>query len=129
MEASRYSLLATIRADGFPRISGVVAHFGDGRLRLAMRTSAAMAADLRREPRIAFHSGPVEGEGPLMDAKLQGTAAEETDPRIVERFLDSLPHGAGGDVALFTIALSDDESHHVITSWKVGEQGPTVRIR
>jgi hypothetical protein len=63
-DAHRHKTLATLRADGSPRISGIEAAFGDGELVLGSMPNARKGADLRRDPRFALHSAtvdPVEG--------------------------------------------------------------------
>ena len=71
--------LATLRADGSPRISGIEAVFEDGDLVFASMPNSRKGADLRRDPRFALHSAtidPVEGaEGQWPgEAKISGRA-------------------------------------------------------
>jgi hypothetical protein len=56
-EAGRHKTIATLRADGSPRISGIECEFADGELRFGSMTGARKGADLRRDPRFALH-GP-----------------------------------------------------------------------
>ncbi|MCX4094601.1 pyridoxamine 5'-phosphate oxidase family protein [Nocardia sp. alder85J] len=63
-DAHRHKTIATVRADGAPRISGIEATFDDGRLAFGSMPGARKAADLLRDPRFALHSAtvdPVEG--------------------------------------------------------------------
>jgi hypothetical protein len=63
-EARRHKTIATVRADGAPRISGIEAAFADGELVFGSMANARKGADLRRDPRFALHSAtfdPVEG--------------------------------------------------------------------
>jgi len=63
-DAHRHKTIATIRADGSPRISGIEAAFDDGELAFGSMPDARKGADLRRDPRFALHSAtvdPVEG--------------------------------------------------------------------
>jgi len=57
MEAGRHKTLATLRADGSPRISGIECEFTDTDLRFGSMSDARKGADLRRDPRFALH-GP-----------------------------------------------------------------------
>ena len=57
-EAGRHKTIATLRADGSPRISGIECEFADGQLRFGSMPGARKGADLRRDPRFALH-GPV----------------------------------------------------------------------
>jgi hypothetical protein len=78
-DAHRHKTIATLRADGSPRISGIEASFDDGALVFGSMPHARKAADLRRDPRFALHSAtvdPVEGseaEWPG-EAKISGRA-------------------------------------------------------
>jgi Pyridoxamine 5'-phosphate oxidase len=56
-DAGRHKTIATLRADGSPRISGIECEFADGDLRFASMTGARKGADLERDPRFALH-GP-----------------------------------------------------------------------
>jgi pyridoxamine 5'-phosphate oxidase-like protein len=63
-DAHRHKTLATLRADGSPRISGIEAAFEDGQLAIGSMPNARKGTDLRRDPRFALHSAtvdPVEG--------------------------------------------------------------------
>jgi hypothetical protein len=78
-EAHKHKTIATVRADGSPRISGIEAVFEDGELVFGSMPDARKGADLRRDPRFALHSAtvdPVEGseaEWPG-EAKISGRA-------------------------------------------------------
>jgi hypothetical protein len=56
-DAGRHKTIATLRADGSPRISGIECEFTDGELRFGSMTGARKGADLNRDPRFALH-GP-----------------------------------------------------------------------
>jgi hypothetical protein len=63
-DAHKHKTIATIRADGSPRISGIEVVFEDGDLVVGSMPQARKGADLRRDPRFALHSAtidPVEG--------------------------------------------------------------------
>ena len=63
-DAHKHKTLATLRADGAPRISGIETAFQDGELTFGSMANARKGADLRRDPRFALHSAtidPVEG--------------------------------------------------------------------
>ncbi len=77
--AHRHKTIATLRADGSPRISGIEAVFEDGELVFGSMPNARKGADLRRDPRFALHSAtvdPVEGEEAQWpgEAKISGRA-------------------------------------------------------
>ena len=78
-EAGRHKTIATLRADGSPRISGIECEFKDGELRFGSMTDARKGADLKRDSRFALH-GPTfhpeegnEGDWPG-EAKVAGRA-------------------------------------------------------
>jgi hypothetical protein len=78
-EAHRHKTIATLRADGSPRISGIEAGFQDGELVFGSMPNARKGADLRRDPRFALHSAtvdPVEGSEAQWpgEAKISGRA-------------------------------------------------------
>ena len=56
-DAGRHKTIATLRADGAPRISGIECEFVDGELRFGSMQPARKAADLARDPRFALN-GP-----------------------------------------------------------------------
>jgi hypothetical protein len=56
-DAGRHKTIATLRADGSPRISGIECEFTDSDLRFGSMTGARKGADLERDPRFALH-GP-----------------------------------------------------------------------
>jgi hypothetical protein len=88
-EAHRHKTIATLRADGSPRISGIEAAFEGGELVFGSMPHARKGADLRRDPRFALHSAtvdPVDGQEAAWpgEAKVSGRAvpvegAEESD--------------------------------------------------
>ena len=55
-DAGRHKTIATLRADGSPRISGIECEFANGELRFGSMPGARKGADLRRDPRFALHS-------------------------------------------------------------------------
>jgi hypothetical protein len=78
-DAHRHKTIATLRADGAPRISGIEAVFEEGELVFGSMTGARKGADLRRDPRFALHSAtvdPVEGSEAQWpgEAKISGRA-------------------------------------------------------
>src|SRR5436305_14528461 len=55
-DARKHKTIATLRADGSPRISGIEAEFADGELTFGSMPAARKGADLHRDPRFALHS-------------------------------------------------------------------------
>ncbi|WP_250548443.1 pyridoxamine 5'-phosphate oxidase family protein [Pseudonocardia sp. H11422] len=78
-DAHKHKTIATLRADGSPRISGIEIQFADGELTFGSMPGARKGADLLRDPRFALHSAsvdPPEGApaGWTGDAKIAGRA-------------------------------------------------------
>jgi hypothetical protein len=78
-DAHKHKTIATLRADGSPRISGIETEFEDGQLVFGSMLNARKGADLRRDPRFALHSAtvdPVEGSEAQWpgEAKIAGRA-------------------------------------------------------
>lgn len=75
--SARHHVLATIRADGSPRVSGTEVEITGGQLRFGSMWMARKAQDLRRDPRLALHAHTGDGSMAGGDAKLSGRAVEE----------------------------------------------------
>jgi hypothetical protein len=73
-EATGLGLLATLRRDGSPRISGIEPLFTDAELWLGMMPGSRKAADLLRDPRFALHSATIDKQVTQGDAKISGRA-------------------------------------------------------
>jgi len=82
-EAGTNKTLATLRADGSPRISGSELAFDDHHVTLGMMPGSRKLADVERDPRVALHSPTLEpppgslGPG---DAKLAGVLVAISAP-------------------------------------------------
>ncbi len=80
LEARVHKTIATLRADGSPRISGIETFFAGDDLWIGSMPDALKARDLQRDPRYALHSGSSDPPGWEGDAKLAGRAEEISDP-------------------------------------------------
>jgi hypothetical protein len=124
-----HKVLATLRADGSPRVSGIEARFADGELWLAGMPRSVKFGDLRRDPRMALHSGSDEPDTFTADAKVSGRAVEVTDPAELAAFARAaeVPEAAQ-PFELFRVdleqvvltAVSDAKDALIITSWRPG---------
>jgi hypothetical protein len=74
--------IATIRADGSPRISGTELEFEGGEVTLGMMGGSRKLADVRRDPRVAIHSPTVDATTKDWpgDAKLAGVLVAVPPP-------------------------------------------------
>ena len=78
--AAKHHVLATVRSDGSPRVSGTEVTFRGADLLLGSMIGSVKAKDLRRNGRFALHSNPGDGSMEGGDAKVSGRAVEVTDP-------------------------------------------------
>ena len=77
LTATKHHVLATLRKDGSPRVSGTEVDFtDDGRLRFGSMANARKGEDLKRDPRFALHANPGDGSMDGGDAKLSGVVIE-----------------------------------------------------
>jgi len=71
LTATKHHVLATLRKDGAPRVSGTEVDLTeDGHLRLGSMSEALKGKDLRRDGRFALHANPGDGSMDDGDAKL-----------------------------------------------------------
>ena len=97
------ALLATVRRDGAPRISGIETFFGEGELWLGMMPGSMKAKDLLREPRFALHSATVDKDVKEGDAKIAGRALHVEDEATFLSYRRAT--GAGTEQALGSFHL------------------------
>ena len=126
-EANKHKTMATLRADGAPRISGTEMELKHGDAWLGSMPGARKGADLRRDPRVAVHSASPDPSVWAGDAKLAGRAVLVTDAETVARFTESLEQSPGEfdlfrlDVdELVVVELSETKDHLVVESWHEG---------
>lgn len=79
MDAHVHKTIATLRADGSPRISGIEAQFIDDELWFGSMPGSRKSADLARDPRFSLHSGSDDPPDWGGDAKISGLAEPVTD--------------------------------------------------
>jgi hypothetical protein len=99
-EAGRHKTIATVRADGSPRISGIECEFADGELTFGSMPGARKGADLRRDPRFALH-GPTEHPVEGREAEWPGEA------KISGRAVSAGPVGDDSDGDLFHADIAE----------------------
>ncbi|MFD3450936.1 pyridoxamine 5'-phosphate oxidase family protein [Streptomyces sp. NPDC058691] len=129
----KHHVLATLRADGSPRVSGIEAEFRLGELWIGMMPNSRKALDLRRDPRFSLHVNP--GPGTSMDGgdiRISGRAVEVTDPAGIARFTGevTVPEGP---FHLFAADLTEvvrtyvDDPDIVLEVWRPGRPVRTLR--
>jgi hypothetical protein len=122
-DAHRHKTIATLRADGSPRISGIEAAFDDGQLTFGSMPNARKGADLRRDPRFALHSAtvdPVDGSEAQWpgEAKISGravTAGRTSDGSDADRF--------HADIAEVVHTHLDVEATKLVVEWWTPRDG------
>ncbi|MER7043427.1 pyridoxamine 5'-phosphate oxidase family protein [Streptomyces jumonjinensis] len=124
-EKYRHHVLATLRKDGSPRVTGLEVIFREGELWLGMMTGSLKARDLQRDPRFALHANP--GPDASMDGgdvKISGRAVEVTDEGRLAAFSAAIGHPL--PFHLFRAELSDvvrtfvEGEEMVVRSWRPG---------
>lgn len=122
LDSGKHKTMATLRADGSPRISGIEVEFQDGELVFGSMPGARKLADLLRDPRFALHGptvDPPEGEptGWPGEAKVAGRAVlvGESDDQGAE----GLQFRADLDEVVLT-RLTDAGDRLLIEMWRPG---------
>src|SRR5215204_6233773 len=72
--ATKHHVLATLRADGSPRVSGTEVQFHGDDIVAGSMAEAVKVRDLRRDGRFALHANPGDGSMEGGDAKIAGVA-------------------------------------------------------
>lgn len=109
-DANLHHLLATIRADGSPRISGTEVTFGAD-VGVGMMPDSRKLADVGRDPRVEIHSAPLEEDLADGDAKIGGRLIAAGAP----------PDGVPGSMFVVDIArvslVQVDGEELVVSVW------------
>jgi hypothetical protein len=127
LEAGKHKTLATIRADGSPRIAGNEAWLAGGELWFGCMWEAARALDLRRDPRFALHSASADPPDFAGDAALSGRAEEVDDPDRLAVAVAALAEAPPGRWHLFRADLTEvmmvglGDGRLQIDVWRPGE--------
>lgn len=132
-------LIATLRSDGFPRISPLEPRVFEGELWIAGMPDTTKFRDLGRDPRFCLHTATVDsmvGDG---DAKLWGRVHDVQDPGLHQRFATKLFEETGFDLRgrefrpfyaadiISASAVDLVDGHMDVTIWKPGEPELVVR--
>ncbi|MGW6930031.1 pyridoxamine 5'-phosphate oxidase family protein [Lentzea sp. NPDC054927] len=126
----RHALIATLRKDGAPRISGVEPDFARGELWVGMMPDSLKSLDLRRDPRFSLHCNTTTAsmtEGG--DAKVSGFAEFWVDK---SDYLKELYERTGwqpnpDELDLFRLTVSEvvsltvEGDGMVVLSWREGK--------
>jgi hypothetical protein len=132
-------MLATLRSDGFPRISPIEPRIFEDQLWIIGMPRTTKFLDLGRDPRFCLHTATVDpwvGDG---DAKLWGMVNDVRDRDLHQRFATALFEESGMDLRGMEFdhfygadltgasAVEMRDGHLEITIWKPGERERVVR--
>lgn len=127
-EAATHHVIATLRADGSPRVSGTEVQFHGPDLVLGSMPDAVKARDLQRDGRCALHASTNDASMEGGDAKITAHAVEVTDPDELGAYRAEFGPPPG-EFHLFRldldeavhITLGDDGQHLLIRLWRPGQ--------
>jgi hypothetical protein len=135
-EVNENHVLATLRRDGSPRVSGTEVDFTGSDLMIGSMLEAMKARDLQRDGRFAIHAYP-GAAGDEGDVKIAGVAIEVADPVEIEA-----AQGNSQPCHLFRLDLREavvtavEGNTLVVTAWHAGkaltrferpDNGPAIR--
>ena len=117
--------LATVRADGAPRVHPITPVLADGHLYVSVDPNSPKHGDLERDGRYALHTPPAREDEEVM---LRGRALQVTDAETRAAFATAAPHALGEhdvvyelriDIALWTTwrAYGSPEAAPIFKRW------------
>lgn len=121
-DAGRHKTIATLRANGAPRISGIECELSDGRLTFGSMLGARKAADLVRDGRFALHGPtfhPVEGkerEWPG-EAKVAGRATPVASDEVGRTEDQPEAHMFVADIDEVVVTRLNAEGTKLVVTW------------
>lgn len=139
-DAHGLGLLATLRRDGSPRISGIEPLFALGELWLGMMPDSRKALDLLRDPRFALHSATTDKQVTDGDAKVSGRGIPVDDDATFVAVREAFAAQTGsppppgpfhlfrGDIIELSM-VQPGSDHLQIDSWREGRQVKRVERR
>ncbi len=83
-------MLATLRKNGFPRISPVEPLFFNGQLYLGMMWQSRKALDLIRDPRCSIHNAVSDRHASEGEFKVYGRAMDITNPNERQDYIQAM---------------------------------------
>lgn len=132
-EATKHHVLATLRRDGSPRVSGTEVQFEGDDLTMGSMHGAVKARDLQRDARFAVHANPGDGSMDDGDAKIAGRAVEitgrpdATSEGSAEQADSPADHHFRLDLTEAVHTSLEGGDHLLIQTWRPG--GPVRSVR
>lgn len=118
-DAHKHKTIATLRADGSPRISGIEAVFADGELTFGSMPNARKGADLQRDPRFALHSATVD---PVDGAEAQWPGEAKVSGRAVLTSAEGAD-SFRADITEVVHTHLDEKATMILVDWWMPDDG------
>lgn len=130
--ANNLCMLATLRADGYPRISPMEPRVFEGELWLVGMPDTRKFTDLHRDPRFSLHTATVDAAVTDGDAKLWGKVHDVRDRALHQRFAEAVYEEIGLDLRgqefdyfyaadVFGASSVEVATDHLdVTTWRAG---------
>jgi len=126
LEANLHHVMATVRADGSPRVSGTEVRIWHDDLVLGSMWQARKALDLQRDARVAIHTNPSDETMEGGDARLDAVAVEVVGDANAEFYADD--ESPPGPNHLFRLELhrvslvevDHEAARLIVTTWREG---------
>lgn len=118
-DAHKHKTIATLRADGSPRISGIEAVFVDGELTFGSMPNARKGADLQRDPRFALHSATVD---PVDGAEAQWPGEAKVSGRAVLTSTEGAD-SFRADITEVVHTHLDEKATMIVVDWWTPDHG------
>jgi hypothetical protein len=137
--AGNLCLLATLRSDGYPRISPIEPRVFEDHLWIVGMPNTTKFADLGRDPRFCLHTATIDPQVGDGDAKLWGVVDDVPDTALQQRFAAALFDETGLDLrgqhfdhfyaANLTgaSAVQVSDGHMDVTIWRPGQPEHVIR--
>ena len=118
-DAHPFKLIATLRADGSPRLSGIEVEFlENGELQAGSMPRSVKVRDLERDGRFCLHNTPAPRAEWTGDAKLTGIAHPTSGPQQGARvFRLELQEVATVEVGASGLTITVWTPEHGVRSW------------
>ena len=127
------AVLATLRADGWPRLSGIEPLFAIDELWLGMMRRSRKGDDLRRDPRLTIHAATTDKQVTEGDAKIVGRAVEVTGEEDKAEFLARFAEKNGEAptdtdfdlvrVDVMEVSMLSPGGDHLVIEWWTEDSG------
>jgi hypothetical protein len=137
--AGNLCMLATLRADGFPRISPMEPRIFEGTLWIGGMPGTAKFRDLLANPRFSLHTATVDTQVTDGDAKVWETVEDVHDDALHQRYAEALFAETGLDLRGLTFphffradivggaSVAVGGGHMDVTMWREGGTERVVR--